>query len=138
MHYTLQFSLDCITGVSEGERKKSERRVMECPPATSTNRRKLKFHNMQKPVSSNPLLPFLLTHLAVTQCKFQLKSVLSRGTTQQQYQALMKLPTDLIRVPLLIVRTRHSKIKCHTLPDTPNQVHYHSRELKTLRRISLK
>ena len=66
MHYTLQFPLDCITGVSEGERKKSERRVMECPPATSTNRRKLKFHNMPKPVSSNPLLPFLLAHFSVT------------------------------------------------------------------------
>lgn len=50
---------------------------MECPPATSTNRRKLKFYNMQKPVSSNPLLPFLLTHFSVARCKFHLKSVLS-------------------------------------------------------------
>ena len=42
VHYTLQFPLDCITGVSEGERKKNEGGVIECPSATSTNRRKLK------------------------------------------------------------------------------------------------
>ena len=82
VHYTLEFPLDCITGVSEGERKKNEGGVMECPPASSTNRRKLKFHYMLTPVSFNPPFPFVLTHFAVTRCKFQMKSVLSRGTTQ--------------------------------------------------------
>ena len=81
VHYTLQFSLDCITGVSEGERKKW-RRGHGVSTCYLHYRRKLKFHYMLTPLSFNPLLPFVLTHLAVTRCKFQLKSVLSRGTTQ--------------------------------------------------------
>ena len=80
MHYTLQFSLDCITGVSEGERKKW-RRGHGVSTCYLHYRRKLKFHYMLTPVSFNPLLPFVLTHLAVTRCKFQLKCLFQRNNS---------------------------------------------------------
>ena len=76
MHYTLQFSLDCITGVSESERKKW-RRGHGVSTCYLHYRRKLKFHYMLTPVSFNPLLPFVLTfgshpvQISTEKCLFQ-------------------------------------------------------------------